>query len=166
MTTLAIRFYDVVLSLHIMGVVIGFGATFAYPVFASVIGRTEPRGIPAYARAVQVADRFLVIPSMIVILAAGIYLVSDSPIYEFSQFWVSATFAILIVIFAMAGLFFTPKNNKLLEVAERDIAAAGDGPVTMSPEFDALQKQIALAGNIAGLLILIAIFLMAAKPGL
>lgn len=166
MTTLAITFYDVVLSIHIIAVVVGLGATYAYPIFGAVIGRAEPRAIPAYARAIQVSDRFLVTPAMIVILAAGIYLVSDSPIYEFSQFWVSATFAILIVIFAMAGLLFTPRNNRLLELAERDIAAAGDGPVTMSPEFVTVQKQIALAGQIAGLLVLVAIFLMSAKPGL
>ena len=40
-----------------------------------------------------------------------------------------------------------------------------DGPVTLSPEYQAISSRLARAGLLASALVLIAIFFMAAKPG-
>ncbi|MDX6684852.1 MAG: hypothetical protein QOF86_980, partial [Baekduia sp.] len=39
---LAIAFYDVVLSVHVMAVVIAFGVTFAYPAFVPWVRKAHP----------------------------------------------------------------------------------------------------------------------------
>ncbi len=70
----------------------------------------------------------------------------------------------MIVTGAMSGAFFAPKTRQLKELAERDIAAAGDGPVTLSAEYQALNQQIARAGMATGLFIVLTIYVMTAKP--
>ena len=50
---LAVRFYEVVLALHILAVVIAFGATFAYPVLLGVVTKADTRALPALYRALH-----------------------------------------------------------------------------------------------------------------
>ena len=39
----AVAFYEVVLALHIMAVVVAFGVTFAYPIMFAVVAKADPR---------------------------------------------------------------------------------------------------------------------------
>ena len=161
-----IRFYDVVLAVHIIAVVLGFGPTFGYAIMAVVAGRTDPRSVPYMTRVVERTDRLLVIPMMFVILAAGLYLVlSDDGPYDFGTGWLDGTFGILIVLIGLQFFFFGPTTRKQRELAERDIAAAGDGEVTFAADTEAVNKRLGMVGGIAGLLVLVAIFMMTVKPG-
>jgi uncharacterized membrane protein len=161
-----IRFYDVVVAVHVMAVVLGFGPTFGYAVMAVVASRSDPRSVPYMTRVIERTDRVLVIPMMFLLLAAGIYLVSssDGP-YDFSDGWVQATFTIYVILLGFQFLFFSPQTRKQRELAEREIAAAADGEVAWSPEFDKVSQRLGMFGGIAGLLVLVAIFLMTVKPG-
>ena len=157
----AVQFYDVVLFVHILAVVLAFGPTFAYGVFLSVAQRTDPRAIPAVGRGIQAWDKiasFL----LIVILAAGIYLTADR--WEFSDFFISWGFLAVIAIGALSGGFFMPQTRKAVELAERDIAASGDGPVQLSAEFEAVNKRLGQVGGAAGLLVVLTIYVMTAQP--
>ena len=49
---------------------------------------------------------------------------------------------VVIVIGALDGAFLGPREKRLIEVAERDVAAAGEGAVTFSAEHDALVRRI------------------------
>lgn len=158
-----IRFYDVVIWLHVAAVIVGFGATFAYPFFQAVAERTSPRSIPAVMRATHTADKFLVIPAMLVILGGGIYLVLDGP-FDWGDTFVAVGLAGIIVLLIGALTFFARHEHKLIELAERDIAAAGDGEVELSDEYWAYSKRLALVGSLAGVLILIIAFFMVVKP--
>lgn len=159
----AVTFYDVVLFLHITALVIGFGPTYAYGVFLATAQRTDPRAIPAVARGILAWDRVAMI-SLLVILAAGVYLVADSPAWEFSDFYVSWGFLAVIVAGGLAGGYFTPRTRKLVELAERDVAAAGGGEVKLSAEFDALSRQLAMVGTGFGLFLILTVYFMTAKP--
>jgi hypothetical protein len=73
---------------------------------------------------------------------------------------------ILIALLGLGGAFFTPNERRAGELAARDVAAAGpDGPVALSPEYEALSARVAKMGALASVLVLVAIFFMAAKPG-
>jgi len=163
MTPFAIQSYDVVLSVHIMAVVLGFGPTFAYAVMAALAHQDGGRNVPFYVRTIMRIDRYLVLPGMLVLLLTGLYLatLADGP-YDLKDTWVSATFAILLGILALQFLVFAPGERRSLELAERDL---GGGQGRLSPEYDAAAKRLAIAGSLAGVLVLVAIFLMTTKPG-
>jgi uncharacterized membrane protein len=72
---------------------------------------------------------------------------------------------IVIVLGGLIGAFFLPSAKKMKAIAERDIAAAGGGPVTPSDEYNQLAKVEAIFGPIAGLLLIAAVFLMVTKLG-
>jgi hypothetical protein len=160
----AIYFYDVVLSLHIAAIVIAFGVTFAYPILGIFVTREHPRFLPVLHAAQDRLGKFLVTPAATVALLAGFYLASDRD--YMGKVWVIVPLIILIGLLGLGGAFFSPNERRAGELAARDIAASGpDGPVTLSPEYEAVAARIARVGALAGVLILVAIFFMAAKPG-
>jgi uncharacterized membrane protein len=155
----AITFYDVVLTVHILAVVIAFGVVFAYPVIDAYIRRAAPGNLVALHQLHVVLSRRLVQPAMTVVLLAGLYLATDR--WSLGDPWISATFAILIVLFALTGAVLTPADVRLAQLAERD-ANAGGGP---SPDYERERRRTDLFGAVALTLVVVAIFLMTAKPG-
>ena len=164
MIATAVTFYDVVLWVHITAVVLAFGPTFAYPVFLAIAERTDPRALPTVARGILAWDAIGRIV-LVLILLAGIYMVADREI-SLSEFYVSWGILAVIVVGALSGAYFTPKTTQLIEIAERDIAASGasGGDVKLSAEFQALNGQVAKVGTATGILILLTIYVMTAKP--
>jgi uncharacterized membrane protein len=144
---------------HVLAVVVAFGPTLGYPIFTAVAQRSAPRSVPAVLRAIIRADRFLVTPGMIVLLIAGMYLLGEGNVPG-GEAWVSVGFVAIVALFAMSHAFFLPKSRQALEIAERDLT---DGD-TLSPEFGALSKRIAIGGQIATLIVVVATFFMVVKP--
>jgi uncharacterized membrane protein len=157
--TLAFTFYDVVLTVHILAVVIAFGVVFAYPVLDAVLKASGIRLAALHRLHVALATR-LVQPAMAVVLLAGLYLALDR--WSLGDPWISATFAILIVLFALTGAILVPTDRRLAELAERD-DKAGDTP---SADYVAESRKADIVGSAALLLVVVATFLMTAKPGM
>lgn len=155
----AILFYDVVMALHIAGAIIAFGVTFAYPLLVPYVARTNPAALATVHRAQGEIGKKIVTPGMTVVLAAGVYMASDRDLWD--RPWVSGPMVILLVLFGLGGAFFSPRERKLADLAERDFAGGG----TASAEYTALAKQVAAVGAAAGVLVLLAVFLMVTKPG-
>jgi uncharacterized membrane protein len=155
---LAITFYSVVLSVHIMAVVIAFGTTFAYPAFMPWARKNHPQAMPVIHGLSDRLGKFVMSPAMVVVLAAGIYLASDADAW--SEAWVTVPLVILIVIGGLGGMFFAPNERRLGELARRDLADGG----ALSEEYDELFRRVAIVGFATMALVLIAIFFMAAKP--
>jgi hypothetical protein len=159
----AVAFFEVVLALHILAVVIAFGATFAYPVLLGVVGKADSRALPALYRALHAISQKVIMPGLAAIVIFGIYLASD--LHVWSSFYVQWGFGVAVVIGAVEGVYLGPREKRLVEVADRDLAAASDGPVTFSAEHDALVKRIGGIGALMDLLVVITIFLMATHAG-
>ena len=160
----AIYFYDVVLSIHIMAIVVAFGVTFAYPILGVYVTREHPRFLPALHGAQDRIGRFLITPAATIALLAGFYLASDRD--YMGKVWVIVPLIILIALLGLSGAFFAPNERRAAELVKRDVdSAAADGPVTLSPEYQAQAARIAKMGALSSLLVLVAIFFMAAKPG-
>jgi uncharacterized membrane protein len=150
--------YKFALFLHVLAVVLAFGPTFGYALFASVT-QQYPRATPAILTGIQKCDRYLVNPGMIVLLLAGIYLLVDGD-WESSEAFISVGFLAIIVLFGLQHAFFQPQVAKAKEVAERDLKA-GD---TLSDDFEAITERISKVGGLAGLIVVVTIFFMAYKP--
>jgi uncharacterized membrane protein len=151
--------YKIALFLHILAVVLAFGPTFGYGFFVAAAEGNSPRSVPTVLRGVQMVDRFLVQPGLIVLLLAGIYLLADGP-WEAGDAFISIGFLAIIVLFGLSHGFFRPQTAKALELAERDLKA-GD---TLSDEYGAISKKLENVGKLAGLIVVVTIFFMAYKP--
>jgi hypothetical protein len=158
----AIRLYELVLFIHITAVVVALGPTFAYPFFQTVVERLSPRSLPAMLRAMRRSSRYLVTPGLLVVLASGIYLTVDG--WDFGQRFVIVGLAIIVVLIILGATFFDRQEARLIELSERDVAAAGAGEVELSEEYWDVSKRFARVGMLASLLIVVAVFFMAVKP--
>jgi hypothetical protein len=158
----AVAFFEVVLALHILAIVFAFGATFAYPVLLGTITKADTRALPALYRALHAISQRVIMPGLALIVIFGIYLASE--LHVWSSFYVQWGLGVAIVIGAVEGAYLGPREKRLIEVAEEDLAAAGDGSVTPSAEHDALVRRIGGIGALMDLLVVITIIFMVIKP--
>jgi hypothetical protein len=164
----AVTFYTFVLAVHIASVVIAFGVTFAYPVMYAVGIRAEPRSMPGLHRIQDSVGKFVISPFLGLALLAGIYLASK--LHTWSDFYVQWGLGAIIVLGALGGAFFAPRERRLSQLAERDIAAAdqatpGGGEIVFGAEYKALRQQLFMVNVGANALVLLTIFFMTAQTG-
>lgn len=155
--------YSISLFLHIAAVVVGFGATYALALTFPVAQKLSDRHLP-YVHALGLAiSRYLATPALVVVLVTGLYQVADDPgdAIDFGDPWVSASFAILIVLGGLIGGYFIPTDRRLGAMVERDLESGG----APSDEYTRRARQSGAVGGLAGVLVLVAIFLMTTKPG-
>jgi len=156
----ATAFWEVILAVHIIAVVVAFGVTFAYPVLETVGARMDPRGMPWLHRMQQTLSKRLINPGAVVVLAAGIYLASD--LHQWSHFYVQWGIGAIIVLGALDGAYMLPRTRKLTALAERDLAASPGEP-SLSEEYFALRRRIDAVGAVMGVLVLVTIYLMSVQ---
>jgi uncharacterized membrane protein len=151
--------YNIVLFVHILAVVVGFGVVFTYPLLDAYARRTRVVELVALHRFQVFLTQRVIQPSFVVILIAGIYLATDR--WSLGDPWISATFAILIVIGGLIGAVIAPTEKKLLALAQRELKE-GQAP---SDAYEREAIKLARFGGLASLLIVVAVFLMVTKPG-
>lgn len=150
--------YKIALFVHILAVVLAFGPTFAYGIFFSVAPRF-PHATPALLSGIQKTDRYLVEPGMIVVLLAGIYLLTDGP-WETSDAFIGVGFLAIVVLLGLQHAYFKPKVREAQELAERDLKSGE----TLGEEFEALSRQVGIVGTTAGAIVVVTIFFMSYQP--
>jgi uncharacterized membrane protein len=156
--------YSVSVFVHVAAVVVGFGSTYALAVTFPVAMTAGTQYLPFVHQLGLALNRWLATPALVVVLATGLYQVADDDGRQisFGDGWVSAGFVILIILGGLIGAVFIPGERRLLAMAERDLAT---GSTEMSAEYDAAAKRSGMFGALAGVLILLAVFLMVTKPG-
>jgi hypothetical protein len=166
---MAVSVYNVVLAIHVVGVVVAFGVTFAYPIMFAVAAKHDPRSLPLMHRIERFIDRALINGGLVVVVGAGVYLATDG--HHWKELFVQWGLGAAIVIGALVGSVMIPTSKRAEEAAERDLAAAGgatptaDGaPLTMSVEYRRLTRRLATVGTLLSLLVVATIFIMATKP--
>jgi Predicted integral membrane protein (DUF2269) len=155
----SITAYGIGKFIHVLAVVLAFGPTYAYPVFAAVAQRLDPRSVPTVLRGIMATEKIFVIPGLVVLLAAGIYSQAEGP-WEGDESWLSVGYLAILLLLAMTFLFFRPRTKRALEIAERDLKDGGE----LSADFEAISKRIALGGQIASVIVIVTIFFMVVKP--
>jgi len=176
LTDLAASLYEVVLAIHIIGVVVAFGATFAYPIMFTVAARQDPRGLPLMHRVEYTTERYLLNPGLLLVLAAGVYLASKG--HYWSDFFVQWGLAAVVVIGAVVGAVMIPASKRAEQIATRDLAASAEpagvagaaahppaGEIEFSDEYRTLVRRLSLAGTLLSVLVLVTIVLMALHVG-
>jgi hypothetical protein len=163
----AVTFYTLALAIHIAAVVIAFGVTFAYPVMYAVGIGAEPRSMPGLHRIQDAVGKFVISPFLGLALLAGIYLASK--LHTWSDFYVPWGIVVIVILGALGGAFFAPRERRLAELAERDIAAADQaspgGEIVFGTEYKRIRLQLFRVNVIANVLILLTIYFMTAQTG-
>jgi hypothetical protein len=158
----AVQFYDVVVWLHVSAVVVAFGPTFAFGIYLATTGRNHPRSIPAVLEAQAVVVRTMYTIGVLVVIASGIYLAADR--WNFDEVFVIVGLVAALGLLALTYAFFVPNDRRALRAVKRDIEAAASGEVEFSEEFNRASAASARVGPIAGLILILTIYFMAAKP--
>jgi predicted integral membrane protein DUF2269 len=159
MTLADIEFYDISVFVHVAAVVVGFGATFAEAIMFPVAMKTGKQHLPYVHRLQLAINQRMATPALALIIITGIYQTADR--WEFSDFWISATFLIALILGGLNGAYFIPSDRRLAPLVERDLADNG----APSEAYLAQAKRQGMFGALAGVLVLVAIFLMVTKPG-
>jgi hypothetical protein len=147
-----IRFYDVVLWIHITAVVTAFGALFAYPVFLAVNAKAPLAQRASFHRLQIAFSKRITGPVIGVVLLAGIYLASDAHLW--SKVWVIVPFIMLLVIAGLGATVLRRGEERLVETSESGDEAGYAGALSTVTSW----TLVTIA------LIVITIFFMTAKP--
>jgi hypothetical protein len=147
-----IRFYDVVLWVHITAVVTAFGALFAYPVFLAVNAKAPLAQRASFHRLQIAFSKRITGPAIGVVLLAGIYLASDAHLW--SKVWVVVPFIMLLVIAGLGATVLRRGEERLAGTSE-----SGD-----EAGYAAALSTVTSWTLVTIALIVITIFFMTAKP--
>ena len=157
--------YNISLTVHIVAAIVGFGATFAESITFPVALKLDRRHLPYVHRLHVAINSWLTNPALAVIIATGFYQAADGD-WDLGEPWISATIAISLVLGGLNGAYFIPNDRRLGAMVERELAAAGDGEVELSAEYQRGARNSGIVGGLAGVLVVAAVFLMVTKPGL
>jgi Predicted integral membrane protein (DUF2269) len=123
---------------------------------------------PHVHRLQLVINQFFVLPALVIIVATGIYQMSEGN-WDYGDFWVSGTLTIVVIIALTVVFFFIPIDRRLLPMIQKALADAGDRELQLADlpgEYQRWGRLEGLVGSILGILVIAAIFLMTTKPGL
>ena len=149
--------------IHVSAAVVGLGATFALSIaFPLALRMKDPRHLLFMHKLNLEVVTKLASPALGLILITGIVQVIDSDFISFSDAWISIAFVLVIILGGLQGAYFVPTDRKLAALAEKELAG---GATTLSPEYQRQAQREGGIGALAGLLIVVAVFLMVTKPG-
>ena len=161
---LAVTSYLVVQAAHIMAVVAAYGLPMAYPMLLPYLRRNHPRSMPGVHDVQHRLNIRLTGPGTVLILAAGVYMASKHHLW--GETWVAVPVAIIAVIAVVGGAVIVPASRHMatLSRADVDAAPAGSEAISWSAEYDRVYGRYMAAEVFLAVLVLVAIFFMAAKP--
>ena len=163
--------YDVVLLLHLLFIIVGFGSSFVWPALASRARKLDPPTGYAMNREALAVGKILTSPFIWLAGLFGIVLIQLSDgVFTHSQTWISIAYLLFIVAAALATFVHAPNlmamNELSRQLVEGEAAPAGDGPPPQVAELEARGKRAAMIGGILHLLFLALMIDMIFKPGL
>lgn len=154
--------YDWVLGVHVVGVVLAFGWTFALPVMFAVAARSDPRSLPLLHRIEYTTTRVLLNPALTVVLGAGIFMAIDG--HHWGDFFVQWGIGAIVVLGGLAGSVMIPTAKRAEQAALEDLRAAGTGTPEPGEAYRALVRRLQLCGSVMWAFVVATILIMAAKP--
>jgi uncharacterized membrane protein len=160
--------YQILVMLHLLCVVGGFGAV-AYNGLYISLAQRRPGAVGSSA-IVEVNTLISGLAELLIygalVFGVGAVTASNSQV-KFSQAWVSAAFGIYLVdIGILHGWIRRSQRRYAAVLHEVEFAnpAAGTRPSQVA-ELEALEKRVALGWGAFNLLVVLAVYLMVFKPG-
>ena len=145
----AAAFSDWIVAVHIVAVVIAFGATFSYPAMLLAARQAGPGAVATFHRMQLRISRYVINPGLTVVVIAGIYLATD--LHDWKKFFVQWGLGVAVVLGGLEGSVMIPREKRLIELAEHDPA---------SEEYLKLFNQTGAVGALMVLLVVVTVFVM------
>ena len=149
----------IVLVIHVIGAVYGFGPAVAYAILGPAAGKAGPNGGVAIMEAMVAIEKRLIVPwAMVLQPLSGLALIflAGYNVNFFSHYWLWFALILYAAAFYTAIMVQTPLIEKMIKLAKA-------GPPT--PEFMAAAKRTQQLGPVILLLLALIVILMVAKPG-
>jgi uncharacterized membrane protein len=156
----SLHFYDIVVFLHVIGVILAFGVIFTYPLIVPYARRQQLRALPHIHRIQSRIGQFVITPGATLVLLAGLYLaLSGDGRFDLADWWVGFGLVVILLILGLGGAYFAPTERRLAELAERDVGASS-GSVVMSEDYDRAVRGWQALVNLMCVLVTATVLLM------
>jgi uncharacterized membrane protein len=142
--------YTVVVAAHIIAVVAAYGLPLSAPLLVPYVRHHHPAALNGLHAAQYRLDNVVTGPFTVLVLAFGIYLASDR--HRWGDPFVSIGVAAIAIIAVVGGAVVVPAVKRL---AALDPATA---------EYAAVYRRYMASESFLGVVVLLTIFAMAAKP--
>jgi uncharacterized membrane protein len=161
--------YKLVLLLHILAAIVGFGAVFLNG-FYGIRAKNEQgtRG-----NAITEANWHVTHIAEFVIYSVPVFgillVVLSDELWKFSQAWVSLALLLYIIAIAISHAVMIPSTKKMISL-QRELVDGGpppagaSGPPPQVMQMEALGKRLSTFGPVLNLLLVAILFLMVFKP--
>ncbi len=160
--------YKIVLVLHLIAVVVGFGTVTLNGVRgAEAKKRPGPGGLAigeSGFRLNMLAQNFIY---AVPVFGIGLVVMSDGA-WTFGQAWISAALGLYIVGIAVSHAVLIPSEKRMNVLAAELVAttpSSAGGPPPQVVEMEGLEKKMAAAGTFLNVLVVVFLALMVFKPG-
>src|SRR5919204_4820826 len=146
-------FYVAVKFVHILVAIVAVGSS-AGSSFWLRLAMDSPANLPFALRTARFMDHFVTRPGLAVLLLTGLWMAATRG--ALSIFWVRAAIVLVVLVLVLLFTVVGPVHNRLIQA----IQSAG----RTSRQAKRLELIFELVGGGAGLLILLVVWLMVAKP--
>lgn len=157
--------YDLSVAVHVAAAVVGFGATFSYPVIQLVAERADRRALPFAMKAILAISKFVALPATLLVGATGIYQLAAGP-YTLADAWLAAGVTLYVGVMVVSLLYLAPSYRRAEREAVRMLDGASDGEaIELSQGYRAATLGPAIVGPVVAAAVLATVALMELKPG-
>jgi uncharacterized membrane protein len=161
-----VTLFGIILFLHVLGAIVAFGPTFAFPIIGGMGGK-EPMHANFATRATEAVAHRMVFPLALVQGVTGVLLVATGNVDLTKALWLDV--AIVLYVMALGWSYFrqTPAVARLVELTTMPAGGppAGGPPAGGPPPgVPEAVRKVQQGGMILGLLIVAIVFLMVTKP--
>jgi uncharacterized membrane protein len=163
--------YKIVLTLHVLCAIVGFGAVFLNGLYgAQAKARQGPAGLAvmqANMLVSKVAEYFIYAVGATAIL---LVLMGDD-VVEWGQAWIWLSLVLYVVDTAVSHGLLWPRMRRMAALSEELNAmgpppAGASGPPPQVVEMEAIGKQVGMLGAFLNISLIVILYLMVFKPGI
>jgi uncharacterized membrane protein len=150
------------LFLHVLGAIIAFGPTFAFPIIGAMGGK-EPQHANFATRASHVVGQRLVEPLAIsmAITGVGMILVTGRNLADRANWWLGIAIVIYVIALSFSLLVQNRNVARIIGLTSAPPPPGASGP---PPELPPLVKRVQQGGMFLTVAIVVIVFLMVVKP--
>jgi uncharacterized membrane protein len=154
----------IVLAIHVVAVIVTFGAVFARPLVFAAANRQDPRSLPVLHRIEYTLQRLLVTPGVLLVILTGIYMADREDLWGAFFLWWGIGVVALIGVALPTVMIPTARRAEM--VARRDLRSGPADAIGLSPEYRALTRRLAMLSAVLGVLVLITVLFMGVESPL
>jgi hypothetical protein len=154
--------FPYLLFLHVLGAIVAFGPTFAFP-FIGAMGRAEPPHGNFAVRVSETLSHRLVYPIGITLPITGVAMILVRGINPLDRpfWWLAVAIVVYVITYGYSYFVQSKLIARVIEITSTPPPPGASGP---PPELLSIAARIGLGGKVMSVFLLTIIFLMVVKP--